>query len=322
MVAERLEALADGHVECPGSYGRQVCTKCPRDIKLFIKDEPHKTSKLQDKRYRLISVLALEDQVVDRLLFQDLLAAQVKHPDTVKVGWAPLPAGFRVADAAFQGPVRNVDAKAFDWTLQAHDAEALLRAVLAYYKDLDDRLERIITNRFREVLGDRCVVRLPDGSRYRQTGYGLFKSGWLPTIFFNSLRQIGSYAVAMWLAFGLPLPEFWALGDDVLMAWIEGLDEGKLIEALRSLGQIVKRIGPERDFSGFRFGKTVDPLYTGKHKFILSHVEPAKFTEIVDAYALVYACSSRNDVSEFVKRNSTYAPPVIYAWANGLIQGL
>lgn len=60
----------------------------PEDIKVFIKQEPHKAAKLQQGRYRLIAAMSLEDQMVDRLLFYDWTREMDDYLNVnSKVGW-------------------------------------------------------------------------------------------------------------------------------------------------------------------------------------------------------------------------------------------
>ena len=48
-------------------------------IKVFVKQEPHKMSKIKQERYRLISGVSLVDTLVDRLLLQWLAQNVVEH---------------------------------------------------------------------------------------------------------------------------------------------------------------------------------------------------------------------------------------------------
>lgn len=66
-------------------------------LKVFVKPEPHKMTKIRDGRFRLISGVALEDAMLDRILFgklaRNILAKQ--EPGPVMVGCSLFGSGGR-----------------------------------------------------------------------------------------------------------------------------------------------------------------------------------------------------------------------------------
>jgi hypothetical protein len=63
-------------------------TECSAPVRLFIKRELHKLSKAATKRWRLIWAIDLIDQIVDRLLYQESIDAEIRNFRTLpsKVG--------------------------------------------------------------------------------------------------------------------------------------------------------------------------------------------------------------------------------------------
>jgi hypothetical protein len=91
-------------------------------IRLFIKQEPHKLSKLIDKRYRLIWSLGVIDQIVHALVFDPSIDAVIANYRTCpsKVGFTWFHGGAK--DLYYElfepgGKVIDEDAKAHDWTV-------------------------------------------------------------------------------------------------------------------------------------------------------------------------------------------------------------
>lgn len=280
--------------------------------------------KIEEQRPRVIWAAALEDQLVDRWYHYIIVSAQCDSPKGCRVGWNPVPDGFLELELSFDGDVLNIDARAFDWTIPPWALRNLVLWVLEQNPLLTEQQRVAIMTRFDEVFGTRCVVRLPDGRRYRQKRWGIMKSGNLWTIILNSAHQLGVYSLALY-RMGLPWLEIliWAMGDDVLMQWRIEWSSEDLRRQLIALGQLIKRIGKERDFAGYRFhGKgVVEPLYERKHMFVLGHATD-DFQVIVDAYRLVYALSKNANIVPWLDRHSTLTKTQVDLWAKGLVKGL
>nr|BBL52490.1 P1-P2 fusion protein [Persimmon polerovirus] len=70
MTFDRLEKLSK--VNCDGLTAEELVQQGLCDpVRLFVKGEPHKQSKLDEGRYRLIMSISLVDQLVARVLFQN-----------------------------------------------------------------------------------------------------------------------------------------------------------------------------------------------------------------------------------------------------------
>lgn len=296
----------------------------PRDVKLFIKDEPHSLEKIKAKRYRLISTLAVEDQILDRWLFQEWHEAELEAVArcATKNGWAPLPLGFRDVRRAFPADVLNTDASSFDWTVPAWAVDELIEMRISQVRNPTPEYVNMVRNRYEEVLGSRCIVRLPDGTRYRQNRRGFMKSGWLRTLSDNSALQLMIHGLAYKRAYGKTPGELWVMGDDILMQWPAGQDKRPLVEELSALGLMVKRAGPERHFAGFEFeGDNVTPLYPLRHMLSLNRCPESDRQLLIDALAYIYAKSGDSVMKRWLDSNASMAPCYYHAWAEGLIGG-
>lgn len=296
----------------------------PRDVKLFIKDEPHSREKIAAKRFRLISTLAIEDQILDRWLFQEWHETeleQVAHCAT-KNGWAPFPLGFRDVRRAFPEGVLNTDASSFDWTVPAWAVDELIELRLSQVRNITPAYANMVRNRYEEVLGTQCTVRLPTGARYRQQRRGFMKSGWLRTLADNSALQLMIHSLAYRRAYGESPGEIWVMGDDILMHWPAGQDQRPMIKELSALGLLVKRAGQERHFAGFDFdGDKVTPLYPIKHMLSLNRCPESERPLLIDAYSYMYAKSGDSVMKRWLDSNAPMAPCFYHAWAEGLIPG-
>lgn len=267
------------------------------EIKLFVKDEPHKVSKLEEHRERLISCLSLEDQMVDRCLFYPWVASEVACVDSVtaKAGWSPLPDGFKAVWTTF--PEKSslaVDKTAWDWTMPGWVVLAYLAIKLRQTRGCTRDYQWMCLLRMMMVVGPGAVFRLPTGRRLRQRFWGLMKSGWFLTLSCNSMAQLCQHLLA-WgrLRLRWELPYLWAMGDDMLVRWTLPRWLVKVyLHNLSMTGCIVKHGIFDRQFAGFRFsGELVTPLYKEKHQYALRHLKPAVEESTVLAYSLLYALS-------------------------------
>uniref|UniRef100_A0AAT9JA40 RNA-dependent RNA polymerase n=1 Tax=Macrotermes natalensis sobeli-like virus 1 TaxID=3133513 RepID=A0AAT9JA40_9VIRU len=270
-------------------------------------------------------VLSLEDQMVDRVLFDPWVKGELAKVSAIpsKTGWSPLPSGFRQLMSSFPDLALATDCSSYDWTVQEWVVLELLECKLAQcgdcpvYKDL-------VRARFRQVLRD-AVIRLPDGSRWQQQGWGLMKSGWLLTINVNSGTQFLNNALAWIRSHTGDIPEIWVMGDDVLLAWSDHYSQETFERALGELGVLVKRGNLIREFAGFRFGVVdgrycVEPAYPEKHDFMLRHVSEPQREEVATAYMMLYSMSESAQgrlVREVVRPYAMLNPTLARAWAHG-----
>jgi hypothetical protein len=292
------------------------------DIKLFIKDEPHKKTKLASQRERIISCLSLEDQVVDRILFWPWVDAEIRNVARVtsKSGWAPLPDGYKALALTFPADQSiAIDKTAWDWTMPAWVVVHYMAVKFLQCMDLDDHYQVLCWNRMLQVVGPGAVFRFPDGERRRQRVVGLMKSGWLLTLSMNSMAQWAQHALASFRVGMTQVPYMWAMGDDNLVRWNPSEEELEAyLSELRQTGCIVKHALRNREFAGFEVENcdVVRPLYKDKHIFALKHLDPRVERETILSYGLIYALSDDPWLDEYLLELGLY-PEQMRLWATG-----
>uniref|UniRef100_A0AAT9JQ75 RNA-dependent RNA polymerase n=1 Tax=Zootermopsis nevadensis sobeli-like virus 1 TaxID=3133522 RepID=A0AAT9JQ75_9VIRU len=297
----------------------------PDDLKVFIKREPLKLSKLEDGRYRLIMVMSLEDQMVDRVLFSGFSDIEKFRCLSIpgKSGWTPLPVGFKAFRAAFPNGTLATDCSAFDWTFPAWVVDMLCDLYMDMYICPSPELVRKVRTRWLQVLS-YSTIRLPDGSRYQQIGHGLMKSGWFRTIGVNSAAQVLIHDLAA-LRSGIDRPlTLWTMGDDVVISWPEDRPEAAFLAALATTGILVKQAERTPDFAGFRItADSVTPLYPRKHLFLLDHVAPDLAKEIANAFQMMYCMAKGDDavvIRNVISKHATVTSRLALHWAHGVVK--
>lgn len=298
------------------------------DIKLFVKLEPHKSSKLIAGRYRIIFCPSLVDQVVDRYLFSRYHLLELRQVGTIptKVGWNPLAGGFRALVRSFErGDAWAVDKTAWDWTYPPWLVFFLCSELIARAVAPPDWWISAVFNRYLSILGPGSVLHLPSGRRLRQTFFGFMKSGWFRTLSDNSLAQFCQHVLA-WTRLGVPhpLPYVWIMGDDLLMRVVCGSQElmDEYGRKLAATGCLVKLLENKREFAGFSFpsDEEVIPLYQDKHRFMLSHVNPDNEQQVLLSFVLLYALTPNAWIDFYSFRMKFPLSRRFRAWALGLVK--
>lgn len=188
-------------------------------VSLFIKPEPHGTGKQESKRWRLISMIALIDQAIDRLLHNGQnkfeIAVWKYIPSMPGLGLSSTEDGkifLKVLkrQSGLQDPsegTASADVSGFDWSIQEWeimwDANVRIRLMI----DCPPYVATLI--RARAHILCRSVFLTPGGTLYSQVAVGVVKSGTFNTSSTNSRIR----AMLAWL-----VGSAWALtmGDDCL----------------------------------------------------------------------------------------------------------
>uniref|UniRef100_A0AAT9JAI8 RNA-directed RNA polymerase n=1 Tax=Zootermopsis nevadensis sobeli-like virus 5 TaxID=3133526 RepID=A0AAT9JAI8_9VIRU len=281
---------------------------------------------MTSERYRLISVVSLEEQMVDRILFGPFSKVELRKCLTIpgKSGWSPLPMGFKVFESQFQHCLAT-DCTAFDWTFPSWASKLLCELYIDMLIAPSAKYVLAFRNRWSQIM-DRSIIRLPDGTRLMQEQPGMMKSGWYRTIAVNSAAQVLIHDLAA-LRAGLSRPPLkWTMGDDVVLSWPPEQPEAAFNKALETTGILVKQSEREAMFAGFRFSPgMVTPLYPAKHLFMLRHVNSTLAAEVADSYMLMYALVAPQDaLAQRVKRaiveRTTITSRYARSWALGLWQ--
>lgn len=211
-------------------------------VRLFVKQEPHTTQKVLEKRFRLICSVSLPDQIIERILARRQNNYEIDHWEEI-----PSKAGIGFTDDMVRslweqvkpllevGCLVETDMSGWDWSVQGWelDAEAEMRIRLG----ADERMARLIRNRFRCL--SLSVFCLSNGRMFAQVVPGLMKSGSYCTSSSNSRIRV--------LAAQLIGADCVAMGDDSLETYV-GDD---LPERYRALGHRLKQY--KRCADGFEF---------------------------------------------------------------------
>lgn len=242
MVHERIEAiLAWDETEDPGTLMR-----VSDPTRVFIKREFHKIEKAKLQRWRLIWSISVVDQLVDTVLWQNSLEAEVKNFETIpaKVGMGMVGGAWNrlYNDLQLLGKERYSisDYSGFDWTVAnwcyEMDTESRLRLCV---EGLDDEFRELA--RRRDKLMQKGLVIFSDGTLLQPLTGGIQKSGSKRTISMNSkintfIKCLAAYRIRGYVDWNLD--KIAAAGDDKLDRF--HLDEDKYREVVESLGFIIK----------------------------------------------------------------------------------
>jgi hypothetical protein len=171
-------------------------------MKLFIKEEPHKATKLKEKRFRLIFSVSLIDNLIARILCMPQNSAEIATWYKI-----PLKPGMGLGDDCLRilnqvvyenqdGGIDEADISGWDWSFQAFDFEMdYLRRIHLAVGELGS-YKRILRAHFHCMA--RKVVVLSDGTMYAQNSPGIMPSGWYNTSSTNSAaRAMNHYYVAL-----------------------------------------------------------------------------------------------------------------------------
>lgn len=300
----RLEAIYQ--IVC-----EQIRTRSSDPIRLFIKPEPHKRSKVEKKAYRLISSVSVVDQIIDHMLFDEFNDnLQTYHLYQVpQIGWAPIKQGW------MRMPTTGVamDKSGWDWSVRPWLLDFVFELRRSMCVNLSDEWLEVAAWRY-EALFSNPLFITSGGHLLRQRQPGVMKSGCVNTIADNSIMQDILNKVVE-IKTGLVVPWIMSMGDDTLQAHPGSVD---VYVAELAKYCIVKEVQYAVEFAGFRFDLNyVEPLYTDKHCWNLLHVEEHLVEETAAAYALLYHRSRKGPVIKSLLRTISDIPSdrwLDYVW--------
>nr|QXV86398.1 RNA-dependent RNA polymerase [Solemoviridae sp.] len=264
----------------------------PDPILVFIKPEPHKSSKLESGRLRLISAVSLVDTMVDRVMYgwlQRAVLGTIGRTPAL-IGWSPYNGGYRLLTGTFYGQkALCVDKSSWDWTVQGW--------LILMVRDLIDRLAVGAPNTWREwhrarwrALFCDAVFGFRSGERIKQPGWGVMKSGCYLTILINSVCQVILHELACSrLGIERHWRQFFCVGDDTLQRCIEDLDA--YFKELMRLGAVVKDYleSDRLEFCGHVMKELfLAPVYDNKHIFRVLHTPYDRLPDVLEAYQWSY----------------------------------
>jgi hypothetical protein len=266
-------------------------------IRVFIKEEPHKKDKIDQGRLRLISSVAIREQLVDHMLLDMQNEAEIGN-------WQRLPfkPGMQFNCGGLHHFVRKsrvlaCDKSLWDWTVGDVvdlDLEYRERMCMDQYfnKDQYDLWRSLLRRRYRELYY-QPVFQLSSGLQFRQLRPGLVKSGAVNTISINSHLQLIYHLIAWRREFGEErAPKIMCLGDDTAVFWPDDRDPSGYLKQTGDLGCKIKIAQLEYgrySFAGHIITDVVIPEYNGKHLCRLIYAEDDILLEVLDSYQRLYA---------------------------------
>lgn len=224
-------------------------------MKVFVKNEPHKISKIHQGRYRLISGVSCVDSLIERLLYRMQNSREIREWETV-----PSKPGMGLNDESMEvihgivskqmekGPLFETDISAWDWSVQGWmlTMEAEIRIEIAKVSH-DSVYAQCLLKRARIV--SMKVFALSNGKMISQTVPAIQASGSYNTSGGNSRMRV---AVAVLLLVEWII----AMGDDAIETGVPSGD-GEL--AYKRLGLPVKMykqcLNGEFEFCSTRWSK-------------------------------------------------------------------
>lgn len=266
---------------------------------VFVKDEPHKMTKVESNMWRLIIASPLNVQVLWHMCFAEMndLVIDYAYELPSQQGIVLNAGGWRRYMASWISKGYNVglDKRAWDWTVPGWKLDLALefrrRMVFGSNKEAWDN---IATALYKSMFVE-CNLMLSSGYVYRQLVPGIMKSGCVNTISDNSVMQVLDHVLAC-LMTGTevePLPK--ACGDDTLQCdW-----QVSNLAPYEQLGSIVKSVTSGLEFVGTRFtSEGPQPLYFEKHVYKLPYLKKEVLPDYLSEMCRMYAYSPRYDFWE------------------------
>lgn len=260
-------------------------------IRVFVKYEPHKITKIQEGRLRLISSLSIVDQVIDHMLFdaQNDIEIKVWNRIPSKAGWAPSEGGWSYLYQSLDGPHVSIDKSAWDWGMPAWVVECDLKVRQQLCLNMNERWQALARKRYVELF-HTCELMLSNGMVFSQVYPGLQKSGTVNTIATNSRCQLLLHYVAE-KRMNQRLPEPIAIGDDTTQqCFEEASDLVPYMQILDTLGCKTKEVEDGMQFGGHEISAAgARPNYTAKHYYNLCYADEEVLGDMLDSYQRLYA---------------------------------
>lgn len=240
VVMERLKLLANFDFSLTDAWDL-VLNGLIDPVKLFVKNEPHKLSKIVEGRFRLIFSMSVIDNIIARILLSFQNNAEIDAWEDI-----PLKPGMGLTDDHMKsiwkyvwehevGGLVEADMKGWDWSFQEQDFVADLERRAALNNGKHTLWWQIARAHYHCVM--RKVMVLSDGEMYKQLTPGIMPSGWYATSSTNSAVRAINHAHAA-LVEGVE-PFIMAMGDDSVERTVPNVEEH-----YRSLGKICGMLNP------------------------------------------------------------------------------
>ncbi|APG75737.1 hypothetical protein 2 [Beihai sobemo-like virus 17] len=245
----------------------------------FIKQEPHKKTKLEEGRVRIISGVSATDQIVADLLFMPELQSQMQNTlyNGIAIGWAPnVPSGIVAFNEVTEGFDTCADKSSWDWTVVLW----MVNFACQFFVSRATGCHEVLKNHILAMLGPKKFKFR--GGVFRTEHPGVMPSGWKVTILLNSLWQKACHIMC-----GSP-GKILSMGDDTIQEPVQDSYWDKMAK----LGPKIKEIRKDgvKEFCGVTIDKNgYYPVYTAKHSYVLHHLKPAVAIDTLRSYQTLYA---------------------------------
>nr|UGO57359.1 MAG: hypothetical protein 1 [Riboviria sp.] len=255
--------------------------------RVFIKKEPHKLTKAENNRWRLIMCCPLDVQVLWQMLFSKMNNREIQQAIEI-----PSIQGMRIPYGGWKlyyrkwvrdGTTMGADMTAWDWTFRDWMLELdleLRRRLTTTDNDWYTQAQKLYRNAFQD-----CKLLLSSGRVFQQVQPGLMKSGCVNTISSNSHAQVMLHILYS-IRKGISVePMVFAVGDDTLKHPMH-LEDLSMYERfgvkIKTVSETLEFLGREWNEEGMR------PMYTSKHLFKLMTQKDDLLPETLDSYLREY----------------------------------
>lgn len=250
-------------------------------VRVFVKDEPHKVSKLQQGRVRLIMSVSVADKMIEMLLSRHLHKLEIQN-------WMEIPSkpgiGFTRAanqevynDVMAKGDMAYADISGWDWSCKPWLMQVCAEGKIHLCTNASDVWSLLV--RLEPLIESRSIYQFSDGVMVSPNFAGIVNSGKYKTSRDNSWMRV-------FLATIVGAEHVLAAGDDTVESWVDGAaDEyAKYGWALKDYKKVVE---------GFEFcsrwyqDNGSYPLNIDKLLMNLLHTKPKDWLEY-DMYRLQF----------------------------------
>lgn len=267
----------------------------------FIKLEPHKAKKAQLKRWRLIMCPPLHLQMLWQMAFsmQNLNFIENAYRLPTQQGIILCGGDWKhyytqwISDKVLCG----ADKTAWDWTMPEWMIRLCFRLRQRLIFGFSEKWNRVAAKLYDGAFGDEFKVVLSNGEIYRQTHYGVMKSGCVNTISDNSMAQVFLHVLVSIRMDISVYPLVRSCGDDTLQAKQHLQD----LSQYTRFGFLIKSVSDTLEFVGHEFKDSGPvPMYLQKHLFKIQYQNEELLAETLDSYLRLYV--NDLDIYDFWKK--------------------
>lgn len=269
----------------------------PNLLRVFVKQEPHKKSKVQEGRWRLIMAASLDVQILWHMCFD-----YMNDKEIVNSYFLPSQQGIVLVGGGWKqyrdqweaaGLEWGLDKSAWDWTAPYWALKLDLEFRFRMGRGrLMDKWYHLACRLYAEMF-ENPYLALSDGSVYQQIVPGVMKSGCVNTISTNSHCQVFMHLLYCYETNEQIYPVCRACGDDTLQHPRHCQD----LSVYSKYGVIVKSASESLEFVGHEFTRAgPHPLYMAKHIKKAAYVAEDNLAQYLDSMARMYVHTRYFDI--------------------------